>query len=325
MYRFFFIFLFALLSCVMPAQPPVSHKTEVTAMSKAQDYINAFKSGEDFHSPAIGVFVDGQPDSAALQLLGKELSVAEPAVREKIVALLVDMGLSSNATLHKGSGALHHSQIIDLLANDVGHAALDLGREAAMEALRKLVPQPDLARHGLSFLKALAHKPTQEAFLLVAKAKPQNAKTQVDQLAQSAEWKDVEEAKIARAALGDKEIEDEFLDGLTKAEIAKDGKAFKDALDPLSLIGTKRSLKAIAERLRTPLTFHMVGAFERSSRLDVLEALLYNFPDQPVLYPSNIISEADYLAAERFCTKTLGITYNTPAPPFLTQRGYPFF
>ena len=62
---------------------------------------------------------------------------------------------------------------------------------------------------------------------------------------------------------------------------------------------------------------------EKSVRLNVLEALLYNFPDQPVLYPNNINSEADYTAAERFCTATLGVVYRNPPPPFLKYRAFP--
>ena len=47
--------------------------------------------------------------------------------------------------------------------------------------------------------------------------------------------------------------------------------------------------------MRTPLIFDLVGAYKKTVRLNVLEALLYNFPDQFILYPNNIKSDADYV------------------------------
>ncbi|MCK7510883.1 MAG: hypothetical protein MZV70_46975 [Desulfobacterales bacterium] len=67
-------------------------------------------------------------------------------------------------------------------------------------------------------------------------------------------------------------------------------------------MGTPRSLKALAGLLRSPLVIHVPGLFDKSVRLNVLDALSYNFPDQPVLYANNIITKEDYTAAERFCT-----------------------
>ncbi len=293
---------------------------EKTAMPKnAQDYIAAFNRGEDFTRPLTGLLIAGQPDGAALQVLGQELAIASPTVREKIVALLVELGLQTDPLSPKGAEVLRNQQIIELLAGS-GLAKADLGRNAAIEALRKLVTPSNLGRFEEVFVKTLLSAPTEGAFLLVAKAKPRSEIELVDRLARSAKWKEVEAAKIARAALGANDVEDEYL---AAAEAAPDGKAFAKALRPLGLMGTPRSLKAIAERLRTPLTIDVPGAYEKSLRLNVLEALLYNFPDQPVLYPNNILTEADYTAAERFCIRTFGVAYPNPPPPFMTYRGYP--
>jgi hypothetical protein len=60
-----------------------------------------------------------------------------------------------------------------------------------------------------------------------------------------------------------------------------------------------------------------------SARLKVLEALLYNFPDAPVLYPNNINQDSDYRAAEQFCTRTLGVRYEGAPPPFLKYGNTP--
>ena len=285
----------------------------------AQEYITAFRNGENFTAPSVGLIIDGKPDDAALQLLGEELAVADASIRENIVLLLVEVGLQTDPSKAKGTAALRNLQIIKWLAGP-GIAKPDLGREAAMDALRKLVMPRDLAGYGDAFVKALEEAPAEEAFLLVAKAKPMKAKILVNRLAGLPKWEDKEAAKIARAALGAEDIEDEFL---AACEAAEDGEELAQALGPLALIGTPRCLKEIAKRMRTPLTIDRPGAFEKSVRLNVLEALLYNFPDQPVLYPNNINSAANYTLAEHFCTATFDVEYDEPQPPFLTYRGYP--
>jgi hypothetical protein len=243
-------------------------------------------------------------------------------VREKIVRLLVDLGKRTDPLTPKGADVLRNPQILAVLAGP-GLAKPDLGRQAAIDALRRFSLPADLAGFGDAFAKALQEAPTEDCFLLVAKAKPPQARALIYRLAESPRWDKTEAAQVARAALGDTKIEGEFLTRAKKAEAASDGKALADAIATLGLVGTQTSLKAVAERLRTPLTIELKGTYIKSVRLDVLEALLYNFPDQPVLYPNNIVKEQDYLAAEQFCTQTLGVVYNTPEPPFLTYYGYP--
>jgi hypothetical protein len=313
----------ALLACATLAQAPAPEPGRKDVMStRAHQYIAAFERGEYFNPPATGLMVNGQPDLEALEILGKELAAAGPSVRENIVALLVDLGRQADPLTSRGADVIRHRRILELLAGP-GLAKPDLGREAAMDALRKLVTFQDLARFHESLSKVLEHTPTEEGFLLVAKSKPLSAKLVVSQLAASAAWKAVEDAQIAAAALGAASAEEKFLARADAAEAASDGKALSASLGSLALIGTPRSLNALAGRLRTPLTVKVPGAYERSVRLSVLEGLLYNFPDHPELYPNNIITDADYQAAERFCEQRLGLVYYSPRPPFLTYRGYP--
>jgi hypothetical protein len=313
-----------LLVNVLMAQESGCDKTKRTTMSQsAQDYIAAFKRGEDFRPPAKGVFVNGQPDDGALKVLGKELAGADPNVRENIVELLVDMGRVTDPLTPKGADVIRHAGILDLLAGP-GLAKPDLGREAALEQLRKRANQSDLARYDTAFTNALAEEPTTEAFLLVAKAKSQKAKDLVDRLVKLPRWENLEAAKIARAALGSKDDEDRFLAILAAA---KDGAAVEKALRPLGLIGTPRSLKVIAEHLRSPMTVEVGGSSEginlKSVRLSVLDALQYNFPEEPSLYQNNINYDEDYRKAERFCTDRLGVVYNNPPPPFFKYGSFP--
>lgn len=305
-----------------PSLPPPSRE-ENTMSTRAQQYIHAFERGEDFTPPAEGLLVAGAPDPAALAQFDQVLPRANPEVTENIVHLLVDLGLQLDPTRTQGTEVLRDADILARLVRIVAPPSRGVGREAAIEALRKLVRPADLAPSGDVFTRALEYSPSDEAFLLVAKAKPASAVSIVQQLRQAPGWTDDESAKIAAAALGDISLERAFLARLEQAEAASDGHAFADALGPLSLIGTNTALVAVAERLRTPLSIRIPGAFTKSMRLNVLEALLYNFPEEAVLYPNNIITEGDYTAAEVFCTKTLGVTYSTPPPPFMTFLGEP--
>ena len=316
--------MFLMLLQVLFAQEAGCEKTTRAIMStSAQDYVAAFKRGEAFVPPSKGVFVNGQPDEAALRILAKELPANDPRVRENIIRLLIDMGRSADPLTPKGADVLRHPRILEILAGP-GLAKPDLGREAALEALRKLATMPDLARFDSAFTNALAEEPTNEAFLLVAKAKSSKAKELVERLIKLPKWENFDSAKIARAALGSKEDEDRFL---AVAAAATTGETLASALGPLALIGTPRCLKVIGEKLRSPLTIeisgHMPGKSEKSVRLNILDALLYNFPDQPVLYPNNINRDEDYRAAERFCTDTLGVVYKDPPPPFFKFRDSP--
>lgn len=289
--------------------------------TRINDYITAFKSGGYISDPLSDFIQDGRPDPAVLEQLNRKLSEADPEDREAIVDLLVQLGLKTDPLTPKGAEVLRNQQIIAILSR-AGLARDDLGQYAAIDALRKLVKRSDLAPHADAIVKTLLTSPSEQAFLLAAKAKPVKEKVQVEQLARSPQWEEVEEARITRAALGDMEIEDEFL---AKLDEVKDGKGLIDALAPLSLMGTPQSLKAVASHLRTPLTIVVPNQYEKSVRLNVLESLLYNFPDKPQLYPNNIFTDADYRAAERFCTETFGVTYTSPPPPFMTYRGFPRF
>jgi hypothetical protein len=195
-----------------------------------------------------------------------------------------------------------------------------------MDALRKLALQRDLARFESEFTNALAEEPTAEAFLLVAKAKSIKAKELIERLIVLPKWQNMEEAKIARAALGSTEDEDHFIVAATAAA-SKDGPSFADAIGPLALMGTPRSLRFIAEQLRTPLMIdipgHGPGRSGKTARLNVLDALVYNYPDQPVLYPNNINQDSDYRDAERFCTDILGVNYKVPPPPYFKYGNVP--
>jgi hypothetical protein len=305
----------------VPAVDGMSPAESVQGMAKtAEQYLVEFEKGKPYVSPLVGLIVDSQPDVTALKTLERGLSVARENVRLNIVRLLVDLGLTTDPSRASGCEAIRNADVIRVLAIS-GLARADAARDEAIEALRSFCAQSDLAVYGEVITRTLELAPTQDAFLLVAKAKPPNAQPVVRNLFQSARWKDDEEARIAYAALGERELEDEFL---KRADEATEGRSLSEALRTLSLIGTHRCLLALATRLRSPMTIHIVGAFEKSIRLDVLVALLYHFPYESKLNPNGINDDSDYEAAELFCTRTLGVKFTEPRPPFLTIRGYPF-
>jgi len=312
------------LPCALAIGQAASRNTEGTAMSRvAQEYVKAFERGDDFAPPARGVLVDGQPDAAALAVLGGALEVGSPQVRDNVVKLLVEIGRAVDPLTAKGADVLRDPTLIALLAGP-GLAKPDLGRETAMEFLRKLVPPAQLAPVAASLVRTLAAGPTEEALLLVAKAKPAAARAVVERLMKEPRWQNLRTSRIALAALGSRSDEDALL---AAADAATTGTALADAVGPLGLMGTPRSLKKLGELLRTPLTVdvsgHMPGRSVKSVRLDVLKALLYNFPEQPALYPNNINEDRDYRTAEQFCAAALGILYKDPPPPYLKYGNVP--
>jgi hypothetical protein len=73
---------------------------------------------------------------------------------------------------------------------------------------------------------------------------------------------------------------------------------------------------ALASRMRTKWEVELPAAFRRSVRVDILAALRYNFPAEPVLFESNTENDRGYEAVERFCRNSevhLGQTW-APAP-----------
>jgi hypothetical protein len=284
----------------------------------AQSYVAGFNSGKAFTPPSEGLMSHGAPAPDAVAVLKKELRSGTPETRENIVLLLADLGLQSRTT-PKGTEVIREKAIIETLV-DAGLNPSDLGRSQAVIALRRYGMQPELAAHSAAIARALKEEPSDELLLLVAKAKATEANEPLQVLKFSDEWHSNENVLIALAALGDRSLEEKFIAAFREATTPE---AVAEALRPLSLIGTERTLSLVAATLRTPLIIDRPNIEQKSVRIDVLEALRYNFPDEPALYPNNINTDADYAAAENFCIRRFKTDFNQPRPPFLTYFGYP--
>lgn len=287
----------------------------------AQNYIEDFKKGISFKSPSKGIVVNERPDTGALDVIKKYLITENPEVREKIVLLLEDIGLKSDTIYHNELLIINDHLVIDILAKE-GLIRSDLGGLKAILVLCNRVLEKDLTRYEDLFVQALINKPNEDLFLLIAKAKCLKAKPFLDELAQNPKWEESQELKIALAALGDSFIEEAFIEKLRLAKESKDVDQYAKALRPLSLIGTKRTLEVLALELRTPLIKFIPNSFKKSLRLNVLDAIRYNYPNERSFYSNFIMRDLDYLNAEEVCVKKFGINYTDDRPEFLTSMPY---
>ena len=300
---------------------------EASSMSNtAENYVAAFRRGEKFNAPSQGMLSGGQLDPQAAAVFGKALAEEGSDVREQIVLLLRDVAKRANPG-HPSE--LRDPEIIALFAGS-GLAKPDRARSRAIGSLLHAMPAR-LQKYGNAFARALEVEPEYLAFLLVAHAKAFQAQSIVER----SKWDTTAFAdvvRIARAALGNMEVEDEFLEAVRRAEEAGDAERLAQGphvlLNPLGRIGTRRSLRAVAKFMRSPLEL-VVGhqnLGRKSIRLAAMAALKFAFPDQAdtLLHEGNIRSDNDYQAVEDFCIRELGVSYEgMPRPRFLTTSPSP--
>ena len=310
---------------VFATQPEQQTMQTQPEFKNAQDFIEFFRQGGkryDRHKNLPNLMIGNQPDPEAMKVLGEELTHGTEDVREKIVDLLVDV-----ARLNYPEYELRTPEVIALLIGS-GFAKTDAARSNAMDVLSKFVAPATLIPYREAIAKALKEEPEDSALVLVAKAKPPQAWEEVNRLSRLPEWNEPDSIsttslRMARAALGDTKIEDEFIADAKRKEAAGKAEDLADALHLLAQIGTPRCLQAVCGRMRTPLIIDRVGAYRKSVRLEVIDALSYAFPEEPVLDSSQIRRDLDYERVELFCTQKLGLRYSKPRPPFFTDDGYP--
>jgi hypothetical protein len=321
--------ILAAIALAICCPPAIADQTENSPMQttqnpvlkNAQDFIEFFRQGGKYYddkylaNPMSG----NRPDPEAMKVLGEALATDTRDMRRKIIPLLKEI-----ARLEHPKYELRTPEIIDLLVGP-GFAKPDGGRSDAMDMLRQYASVPTLSRYGDAFLEELKKEPNYAALLLIAKAKYKGAWEEVDRLSRLPEWKDDPDMRIARAALGDTKIEDEYIAEAKKKEDAGDGEGLAEALIPLVRIGTPRSLRAVCLRMRSPLIIDLPAIRKESVRLSVMYELIYAFPEEyDLLNPSSVREEKDYIRVEEFCTKTVGVKYDgIPRPKFFVSLPNP--
>ena len=308
----------ALSALLSGAHPAVAGKGKKMSQA-AEAAIAQFRKGVRYQPPPTAFLKEDKLLVEELEPFGPALRRESGPVREQIVRLLSDAGKRSDPLYPAGGQLIRQPRIVEMLARD-GIVHEDLGREAALDAMQQYVPVEGLKPYGKALTDDLKERPGTTAFLLIAKVKPAEAVPVVRKLMAAPRWPKELNARVAAAALGDTAIEKEFLD------------SFRETADPrekarlakvLGWIGTDPALRALADALRTDLVIEMPRVSRRSVRLDVLAALSYNFPDQQVLYESQLLDESGYEQAEEFCVKWFGTKWDRPRPPFLTTMGFP--
>jgi len=220
----------------------------------------------------------------------------------------------------RGAAILRDPQIIAALTGPA-LAFNEAARDEALTALHEFVPASSLAPHAETLTADFEKFPTSSSFLVLAKAKPAPAGIPLRKIATTPRWKDDSSARIALAAYGDQAVERSFTDPLASIQ---DPREFARLARQTGWIGTPTALRALADQVRTSLIFEIPNAVKRSSRLDVIAALSFNFPEEPALFANNITSEQSYDDVESFCRRQFGAKWSKPRPPFLVNQPFPF-
>jgi|GEM_PF-1063833 len=304
-----------------PTEKQPMQTAQKPVFKNARDLIEFFRQGGKYYDAyQLSSLMNGnQFAPETMKMLGKALETDNDDMRDKIVYLLERI----NDDVLK-EYELRNPEIIALLIGP-GFAKTDSARSKAMDLLRQRASTATLSRYGEIFLKALKEKPSGTTLMLIAKAKPKGAWEEVDRLSQLPERKDEKAMRIARAALGDTKIEDEYIADTQRKEDAGDVNGLSKSFYPLVEIGTQRTLQAVCRRMRSPIIIEYPGIERVSIRLNVMDALIYAFPEERKLLESNNVRrDEDYIRVEQFCEKATGVRYDgMPRPPFFTTLGYP--
>lgn len=275
---------------------------------------------EDRFRGDLSAFVqEGRVRPAALARAAQALREERGEAREEVARLVVALGTETDPLRARGALVVRDPSVVAVLVTD-GLLLADPAKDVVLDALRLHVPAPLLAPHTAALLEDLRRAPDASMLLVLARLKPPEGAAALEALLKrEPAWEREPETRLARAALGDERLEEELVD------------AFLAATDPerkvalardLGRVASERALRALASELRTDLVVREAYT-ERSARLDLLEALVPSFLEEPALLPHRILSDEDYGRAEAWAEQRFGIVWERPRPPFMTKHGIP--
>jgi hypothetical protein len=295
-------------------------KKEVVSVPEVKEWILKFRQGEEFWGSADEFFVNGQPDQNVLVQLAEALRSEPDSVREQVCKMLVTIGRQADPLFNKGGDMIRDRQIISILVRD-GLRHKDAARDFCYDNLQLAVPPVVLKEYGQPIASDLRRWPDATALLVVARGKIKEALPVVDSLMEVPGWAKERETQIAKAALGDTEIENKFIeefrqitDPPAKAELAKE----------LGYIGTEKTLSALADDMRSDIIWDRPGVMMQSIRVFIVGAFHYNYPENPLFFDIAVQSDEDYASIEKFCEETFGTKWTKDRPEFLWIEGYEF-
>ncbi len=286
---------------------------------KIQELIEYFREGGEYGGDTSGLIVNGRPDKVVLDRCRGALAVGKDEVRLEVIRLLASLGRKTDPLYEKGGELIRDRSIVSIIVED-GLSRKSEARDLSLDVLQHSVPAEVLRDYGKALADNLKRWPDATLLLVVGKAKPNEAIETVESLMEIPGWAKETETRIAAAALGNAEIEKEFID---RFERETDPKEKANLARLLGFIGTEKALTSLAAAMRTDLVIEMPGVSRRSVRIFIIEALSYNHPEEPILYDNAVRSDEDYATIERFCEKKYNVKWKKERPPFLWIEGFP--
>lgn len=279
-----------------------------------------------------------QRDGAGLERLAQALASGTEDARLDVVRQLEKLGLEADPPAPGKFAIIRDHAVMRTLLVD-GFSRDDAAADEAARVLIEHCKPSDLAAFSAIYTASL-RRWKGDYLIIATKAKTVEARQFVEKMALQPKWRDEPERReairLAQAALGNIQIEEQFIDAAARAGqsappappnrfynvgTARDGTELAKRLAPLGLIGTRRSLQAACGYLRSPLKSYVPDVSEKSVRHAALDALLYNFPDERILNRPNDL--AGWSAAEQFCTSKLGAVFDGPTPDLSPDQPYP--
>ncbi len=286
---------------------------------RIQELIGSFREGEEFSGDLSGLIINDRADKVVIDRCRGALRAEEEPVREQVIHLLAAVGKRVDPLFDKGGDMIRDRSIVTILVEE-GLSRKSAARDLTLTLLQYSVPADLLKDFGKLFADNLKRWPDATLLLVVAKTKAVEASETVDSLMEIPGWAKETETQVAAAALGDREMEKEFI---RRFEKAGDPREKADAALLLGYIGTKAALTSLAAGMRSGLVIEMAGVSRRSVRVFIMQALCYNHPEKTFLFDNAVNSDADYAVVEKFCEETYGVEWKKERPPFLWIEGFP--
>jgi len=255
-----------------------------------------------------------KPDYKAIESYNTTLK-PDNTVREIVAKILVSTSIDSDPFLE-----MRDQKIIDILM-EYGINENNSLRDFCLDSFHAHVPSDILIKYSQTLIRNFQNlQPSSEMLNIIAKAKFKELLPIVNSLMKDPYWSKQEQTLIALAALGNLKIENKFIDKFINT---KDPKEKMNLAHTLGYIGTKSALKALVSEMRTDLVYEMPHAFRKSVRVEIIEALSFNYPDKTFLWDNAILDDEGYVLVEKFCEEDFGIKWTKPRPSFLWIEGYP--
>ncbi|WEF34652.1 hypothetical protein [Pseudoduganella chitinolytica] len=320
--------------------PPAHANPSDEAAAAAQALANSYRAGAPFdHQVPVQPLVDnGRVAPAALALLAQALATGTTHSRQAIVRLLERAALAADRPPPDRLAIVRDRAVIRVLVT-AGFVHDDTAAsEAARVLLERCLPADLAAFHPIYLASLRQSKPAHVG--IAARAKTPGALRHVERIARQPYWRDrpdvLDGLRIARAALGNRQLEDGLIRATAEAARhappappnrfydvgdARDGTVLPARLDELGRVGTRRSLAVVCRSLRSPLKTYVADVSEHSVRRAAARALLYNYPDRRLLDSPSGVDE--WREVERFCTRQLGVVFSGPTPDLAPPLPYP--